>query len=317
MSMIHAAVVEAFDEPPRFRSVPEPIAQPGQEVVQVLAVGVSHAARGVASGKHYTSPAKPPFLAGIDAVVRRQDGRLAFIMAPGTGTLAERIIVDPADLIPVPIDADPAVVAATMNPALSPWVALKGRVQFEAGQSVLIIGATGNAGGMAVKVARHLGASRVIAAGRNRARLVELLSEGADEIVAIGSDNAMTEAAYAAAAAEVDAVLDYVWGPPTELAMRAILGSRIQHDRILDWVQVGGMGGTEITLGGHALRHNALRISGSGFGSVPMEVAQLAELAAAIGSGALSVRPCPFSLSDVEAAWGHEEAEGERTTIIL
>ncbi|KPC90934.1 zinc-binding dehydrogenase [Streptomyces albus] len=319
MPMINAALVESFDEPPHFRSIPAPEAAPGQEVVDVLAVGVHPATRGIAAGKHYTSPKELPAPAGADAVVRRADGSLAYVMVLGAGSLAERIVIDPATAIPLPDGADPALLAATMNPALSSWCALRTRADFRAGQSVLVHGATGNAGSMAVKVAKHLGAERVIAAGRNRTRLDGLTSEGADEIVQLTPDQDATAAALAGAAAEVDVVLDYVWGPPTELAMRAVLEARTQHTRPLDWVQVGGMGGDSITLSGHALRSNAFRILGSGFGQVDMQVIQreLTELAAAVAAGGMAVRPHPFPLDQVEAAWAHKDAPGERTVILL
>ncbi|MBF6511005.1 zinc-binding alcohol dehydrogenase family protein [Nocardia farcinica] len=319
MSMINAALVESFDEPPHFRSIPAPEAGPGREVVDVLAVGVHPATRGIAAGKHYTSPEALPALAGADAVVRRADGRLGYVMVMGAGTLAERIVIDPAAVIPVPDGADPATLAATMNPALSSWGALRTRVPFQAGQSVLVHGATGNAGSMAVKVAKHLGAGRVIAAGRNRTRLDELVDQGADAVVQLVPDEAATAAALAEVAAEVDVVLDYVWGAPTELAMRAVLGARTQHTRLLDWVQIGGMGGDAITLSGHALRSNAFRILGSGFGSVDMQVMQreFTELVAAIAAGGMAVRPHPFPLDQVETAWAHQDAPGERTVILL
>lgn len=287
--------------------------------MDVLAVGVHPATRGIAAGKHYTSPKTLPALAGADAVVHRADGSLGYVVLMGAGTLAERIVVDPAAVIPVPDGADPALVAATMNPALSSWTALCTRVPFQAGQSVLVHGATGNAGSMAVKVAKHLGAGRVIAAGRNRARLDELLDRGADAVVQLVPDQDATAAAFAEAAAEVDVVLDYVWGQPSELAMRVVLGARPQHTRLLDWVQIGGMGGDAITLSGHLLRSNAFRILGSGFGAVDMQVMrrEFTELVAAIAAGGMAVRPHPFPLDQVEAAWAQQDAPGERTVIRL
>lgn len=200
------------------------------------------------------------------------------------GCSAQRILIDPASAIPLPPEADPAVVAATMNPAMSSWIVLTARVPFAAGQSVLVLGATGNAGSMAVKAARHLGAGCVIAAGRNRERLDHLLAEGVDATVALTADEDETAASLAAAAADVDVVLDYVWGAPTERAIRAILGARHDHAQLLDWVHIGSMGGPTITLDGAALRSNALRISGSGFGSVDLTRAGLPELAAAVAA---------------------------------
>src|SRR5690606_29556 len=116
MATMKAALVESFDEPPHHRSVPEPRPGAGREVADVLAVGVHPATRGIAAGKHHGSADRLPFTAGVDAVVRRADGSLAYVMAPGTGTLAERITIDPAEAIPLPADADPATLAVTMNP---------------------------------------------------------------------------------------------------------------------------------------------------------------------------------------------------------
>ena len=171
------------------------------------------------------------------------------------------------------------------------------------------------------------GAELRYAAGGAAVTSVDLSTSGepadvdvpAAEVAAAHPDFSAAWAALAEAAAEVDVVLDYVWGPPTELAMRAVLGARTQHTRLLDWVQIGGMGGDAITLSGHALRSNAFRILGSGFGSVAMQVMhrEFTELIAAIAAGGMAVRPHPFPLDQVEAAWTHKEAPGERTVIIL
>lgn len=316
MKDINAALIESFDAPPRYRSIPAPTAGAGQEIVDVLAVGIHPATRGLASGKHYASSRDLPFVPGIDGVVRRADGSLAYVGGPRSGTLAERIAVDSHSVIPLPADANPAVVAASMNPAMSSWVALHARVPFTPGQSVLVLGATGNAGSMAVRAARHLGAGRVIAAGRNRERLDALLAEGADESVVLSPDDEATAALLAIAAAQVDVVLDYVWGAPSELAMRAILGARKDHAQVLDWVSIGSTAGSTITLDSSSLRSNALRISGSGFGSIDMRNAGLAELATAVSSGVLTVTPSTVPLAEIEHAWKHQDAPGVRTVVI-
>ncbi len=315
MDTINAALIEAFGEPPHYRSVPAPQTDSHHEIAEVLAVGIHPVTRGIASGRHYASAGALPFVPGIDGVVRRTDGSLAYVVGPGSGTLAERILIDPRSAVPLPADADPAIVAASMNPAMSSWIALRARIAFTPGQSILVIGATGAAGSIAVKAARRLGAGRIIAAGRNRQRLDQLLSEGADDTVVLSSDDEATSTAFVRAA-DVDIVLDYVWGAPAELAMEAILGARRDHARQLDWVHIGGTGGPTITLNGSALRSTALRISGSGFGSVDMRRADLPELAAAVASGELAIRPRTVSLAAIEEAWTHRDAPGERTVII-
>src|SRR6185312_8980631 len=229
MDTINAALVESFGEAPRYRSIAAPQPDPRLELVDVLAVGIHPVTRGLASGQHYASSGTLPLVPGIDGVVRRADGSLAYVGGPSGQTLAERILIDPRAAIPLPASADPATVAATMNPAMSSWIVLHARVPFTPGKSVLVLGATGAAGSMAVKAARHLGAGRVIAAGRNRERLGAILNGGADEVVELSADAAATAQALADAAAQVDIVLDYVWGEPSERAMRAILEARGDH----------------------------------------------------------------------------------------
>ncbi|MBD7995007.1 zinc-binding alcohol dehydrogenase family protein [Arthrobacter sp. Sa2CUA1] len=315
METINAALIEAFGEAPRYRTLAAPQAGGHHELVDVLAVGLHPVTRSIASGQHYASPGALPFVPGMDGVVRRPDGSLAYVGGPGSATLAERTLIDPDDAVPLPADIDPAVAAATMNPAMSSWIALHARVPFAPGQDVLVLGSTGTAGSMAVKVARHLGAGRVVAAGRSRERLEQNLADGADDIVVLSPNTDATAAALAETAANVDVALDYLWGKPAELAVRAIVTARTDHARLLDWVHIGAAAGSTATIDGAALRSNALRISGSGFGSIDMRRANLPGLAAAIASGAVAIRPRIASLRDITAAWGHRDEPGERTVI--
>ena len=153
--------------------MPQP--QDDDEVlVDVLAVGLHPRARSGAAGAHYTSTGTLPMIPGIDGVGRLPDGRLVYFVADDDviGTMAEQAVVDRAPRrSSCPTSADVAKVAAAMNPAMSAWVALRRRVPIEAGQSVLVLGATGNAGTMAVQVAKRLGAGRVVGAGRDLDRL--------------------------------------------------------------------------------------------------------------------------------------------------
>lgn len=315
MSEIRTALVEAFGEPPRYRSVPAPRPSDGQEVVDVLAVGLHHVTRAIASGAHYASGDRLPLIPGVDGVVRRADGSLALIIAPHSGTMAQRLAVDSDELIPLPV-GDAAVFAATLNPLISSWMVLTTRVPLAPGATVLVLGATGSSGFLAVQAARLLGAGRVIAAGRNPERLEALRRAGADEVISLDRPDAAT--ALAAAAADVDIVLDYLWGPVAEMALVAILRARTDETQLLDWVQIGSVAGPDITLPSAALRSNALRLSGSGFGSVPFDayVREVPRAAAAIASGELVIDPHRVPLTDVEAAWSHPDAPGERTVII-
>jgi NADPH:quinone reductase-like Zn-dependent oxidoreductase len=183
---------------------------------------------------------------------------------------------------------------------------------------VLILGATGNAGTMAVQVARRLGAGRIVAAGRNGDRLAALATLGAETTVQLTDDPDATAAALAEAAAEVDIVIDYLWGEPAQQAMLALLRERADRSRALDWIQIGAVAGPTIELPSVALRSANLRLQGSGQGSVSPEgyLAELPSLVAEIGSGAIAVHPRPWPLAEVERAWLEQEAPGERIVLV-
>ena len=226
---MHAAVVRSFDQPPRYEihDAPEPVG-PDEVLVDVLAVGLHPRVRSDAAGRHYTSTGALPMIPGIDGVGRLPGGERVYFVSPDGvwGSMADRAVVDTRRMIPLPEHADVAEVAAAMNPAMSAWVALRRRVPLEPGQSVLVLGATGNAGGMAVRVAKLLGAARVVGAGRNPERLAELPAMGADAVVALVGDDAVTAERLGEAAAEVDVVIDYLWGAPAAHAMTALLTAR-------------------------------------------------------------------------------------------
>jgi NADPH:quinone reductase-like Zn-dependent oxidoreductase len=154
MPSINAAVVTSFDQPPHYQQCDAPVAtEPHQILVDVLAVGLHPRVRTGARGAHYTSSGKLPMVPGIDGVGRRDDGTLIYFAADDEviGTMAERAVVDLRRSVELPADIDVTRVAAAMNPAMSSWVALRRRVPIAPGQSVLILGATGNAGTMAAR----------------------------------------------------------------------------------------------------------------------------------------------------------------------
>ncbi len=165
MATMNAAVVTSFDEPPHYQQfeVPQPTSD-REILVDVLAVGLHPRTRTGAAGAHYTSTGRLPMIPGIDAVGRRSDGQQIYFVADDEviGTMADQAIADVRRAIELPDEVDVAKVAAAMNPAMSSWVALRRRAPIEPGQSVLVLGATGNAGTMAIQVGKRLGAGHVI-----------------------------------------------------------------------------------------------------------------------------------------------------------
>ncbi|MEE3064182.1 MAG: zinc-binding alcohol dehydrogenase family protein [Actinomycetota bacterium] len=303
---MHAAVVTTFDKPPAYREFPSPTAQTADEiVVDVIAAGLHPRVRSQADGSHYTSTGTLPLVPGIDGVGRAPDGTIRYFVLPDTtvGAMAEQTVIDQRRSIVLPDGTDPILVAAAMNPVMSSWLALRRRIDFAPGQSVLILGATGSSGRLAVQVAKQLGASHVIAAGRDAQRLAALPALGADTIAAI--DNASAVNDLTLAACDVDVVIDYLWGPVTAEVMAGIAAHRSDRGKPLTWLEVGSAAGPSAEIFSAALRAVRLQIVGSGQGSIPNRdiLAELPAIAAEISSGAFELDARTVPLADVEAAW--------------
>jgi NADPH:quinone reductase-like Zn-dependent oxidoreductase len=321
MAKMNAAVVTSFSEPPHYLPFDVPQPRTGDEMlVDVLAAGLHPRVRSGAAGVHYTSTGTLPMIPGIDAVGQRPDGKRIYFVAgdDAPGTMADKAVADVRRAIELPDDVDVAKVAAAMNPAMSSWVALRLRVPIEPGQSVLVLGVTGNAGAMAVEVAKRLGAARVVGAGRDLDRLSAVAAAGADDVIPLTADDEATGTALAAAAAEVDIVLDYLWGKPAQRAIVALLTARSDRSRAMNWIQIGSVAGPTIELPSVALRSANLRVLGNGQGAVSGRayLAELPSLVAEIDSGAIAVNANPVPLADVETAWTRVGLPGERTVLV-
>jgi NADPH:quinone reductase-like Zn-dependent oxidoreductase len=310
---VRAAVVRAFDEAPRFEDFTDPTpANADEELVEVLAAGLHPRVRSQANGSHYTSNETLPLIPGIDGVGRRADGSLAYFLLPDTvyGSMAERTVIDSRRSILLPADADPVLLAAAMNPGMSSWVALRRRVEFSPGQSILILGATGSAGQLAIQIAKHLGAGEVIAAGRGIEKLAALGGLGADATVDLAADPDRVAAELGAQAGNVDVVLDYLWGTPAQAAIMPLLTSRDDRSRLLSWIQIGAIAGPDIALPSAALRQANVRFLGSGQGSISargiLEV--LPSLVDEIDKGTFSIDAVSHPLAEVGELWNHTAA---------
>jgi NADPH:quinone reductase-like Zn-dependent oxidoreductase len=319
--MMHAAVVSAFDRPPGYRRIEVPPARGRHEVlIDVLAAGLHPRVRSQADGSHYTSTAELPLVPGIDGVGRLPDGRHVYFVLPDTtmGAMAERTVIDLRRSVEVPADLDPIVLAAAMNPGMSSWVGLRQRLEFPRGQRVLVMGATGNAGRMAVQIARFLGALQIVGAGRDPAMLKLLPGLGVDSTVDLTGDAEQVASRLAAAAAEVDVVIDYLWGASAELAIPALLTARTDRGRPMTWLQIGSVAGPTAALPSVAFRSANFQVVGSGQGSVGTEqiLAELPELATLVGRGTFTVNPTPVALADVESIWAAPVDPGERLVLV-
>jgi NADPH:quinone reductase-like Zn-dependent oxidoreductase len=307
---MNAAVVHAFDAPPRYDSFADPVAGEGETIVSVIAAGLHPIVKSLASGAHYGSTGALPFIPGVDGVGRLEDGTTVFFGMSRSpfGTFSERAPAARRMCLPLPEGIDPVTVAGISNPGMSSWVALTVRANFTAGESVLVLGATGVAGQLAVQIAKRLGARRVIAAGRNPHALEKLTELGADAIVSLEQDHDSQVASFRREFAEggVDVVLDYLWGHPAQAVLESIsqkgLASAASRIR---FIQIGSIAGPAISLDAATLRSSKLELLGSGFGSASIGQIWLA-LAEFFKSAAerafqIDIRTVP--LRDVAALW--------------
>ncbi|MGI5222614.1 zinc-binding alcohol dehydrogenase family protein [Nocardia sp. CA-290969] len=309
---MRAAVVETAGATPVCAEFPDPDQQPGRVPLRLVGAGLHHVVRGMAAGRHYGGGGVYPLVPGVDAVARTGDGRLVYtgLARAPWGTMAERLVT--AFEVELPAGADPLAVAAGMNPAMSGWMPLVAR-RAEAGElgTVLVLGATGASGGLAVRAALSLGAKQVVAVGRDRDALERLNGPGV-VTVALASDAPGTwPAALGAAVAEAppDLVLDYVWGPVAEAAFAA-LGKSGRHDdgAAVDYVQIGSLAGAEAVLPAALLRSRRIRVSGSGMGSVSKQqmVAEFPDILARFADGTFDAPYTSYPLSRVGDAWAHQ-----------
>jgi len=309
-----AAVIHNFDAPPRYTTFSDPIAAEGELPVIVTAAGLHPIVKGLASGAHYGSTGELPFVAGVDGVGRLENGaRVHFgIARPPFGTFAEHALAASWMCIPLPEGLDDVTAAGIANPAMSSWVALTARAKFVAGESVLILGATGVAGQLAVQIAKRRGARRVIAAGRNPAVLETLKSLGADAVISLDQEHDPLVAAFRSELAEagLDVILDYLWGHPAECALEAVAqkGLRKAASRVR-YVQIGSSAGGTISLPAATLRSSGLEMLGSGFGSASLEQIRLAiaEFFQMAATEPLQFSTTTAPLRDVEALWNSAE----------
>jgi NADPH:quinone reductase-like Zn-dependent oxidoreductase len=317
---MHAAVVRSFGAPPRYEAFDTPAPAGDHEVgVRVLAAGLHPRVRSQAGNSHYTSTGELPLIPGIDGVGRLPGGQLAYFILPDTtiGTMAEQTVIDTRRSIELPQDADPVLIAAAMNPAMSSWVALRRRISFQTGQKIMILGATGSAGQLAVQIAKHLGASQVIAAGRDRRRLDQLAALGADVTISLAGDPGLATARLGEAAADADVVIDYLWGQPAADAIMALLTRRPDRSVALTWIQIGAVAGSSAPLESAALRSANLTVIGSGQGSVSTAdiLTELPALAREITAGTFIINARAVPLPHVERIWSAPNNPGERIVL--
>jgi len=257
-----------------------------------------------------------PFVLGREGVARRGDGRRIYfnLNAPVApfGSMAERALINPRFAFPIPDSVADDVAAALGNAGLAAWLGLSWRGRIRPGETVLILGATGVSGLIAVTAAKRLGAGRVVAAGRNREALQRAKRLGADATVDLAAATDLVAAYRDAAGGPVDVVIDYVCGAPAEAALDVLASfGRLVH--------IGTRAGPVMTVPGATMRRNCIDIMGFGYYHAPIEMqadayAELCRLAAS-GEIALDIETRP--LAEIGAAWDAHAVSDRRRQVLI
>ncbi len=301
-----AAVVLGPNQTPVYADFDDPTPRDGFTVVEVAASALSNATRARATGSHYSAVGSFPLVPGIDGVGRTDTGqRVGFLLPEAPfGGMAEKTLVRNALCLPIPDAVGDVLAAAIINPGQSPLGALRARAGLQPGETVLINGATGTTGQIAVQIAKHLGANRVIATGRNPGALARLAELGADHTIDLSSGSDAVRTQLETHTADVDIVLDYLSGPPAEAVLAAIARSH-QANASIRYVIAGTAAGAATTVPTSVLASSTLTLMGSGIGAVSVpDILQAAQDALEIaGTMQLQIDIDQQPLTRVADAW--------------
>jgi len=316
-----AAVLHTLGKPPGCEDFPEPVAGDGEVLVHVHAAALKPVDKQLASGSHYASSQTLPRICGIDGVGHLDDGQRVFFGGTRTpyGAMAERTVVRKVFTFPLPETLSDETAAAIMNPGISAWLTLVGRAKLVAGDNVLILGATGVTGQLAIRIAKLLGAARVVGAGRNQERLNTLHEIGADAVIQLDATADQLSEAFAreAGAPGFQVVVDYVWGKSAEAFFAAITRKEFAAiESEIRYVQAGEGAGPTITLPAAVLRSTPVTIMGTA-GMPPRDLLfdAMNKVMAHAANGELKIDTERVPLAEIEAAWGREP-QGRRLVVI-
>lgn len=308
-----AAIVTEAGHAPVFGEFRHPTTGPGKSVVRVTASSLSHVTRSRASGKHYSSDSALPFVPGIDGTGTTEDGQRVYFIMPQMpyGAMAEYSLIGEGHWFALPDGLGDDAAAAMAIPGMSSWAALVERAHLRAGETVLVNGATGASGRLAIQIAKHLGAKRVIATARQTSSFQDLARLGADVVIALVTDrDALEDAFRSEFQSRVDIVLDYLWGMSAETLL--VAAAKAGPDGVpIRYLQIGSMSGANIDLPSAVLRSSALQLMGSGMGSIPFPalLKAIQGVLTAAPSANFEIATQSMPLADVAKAWAATDTD--------
>jgi NADPH:quinone reductase len=318
---MRAAVVEAVGSPPTATEADVPAPGEGTALVAVEAVPLNPVEIRVAAGRH-PRRAQPPYVPGLEGVgTVVESARLA----PGTrvrfessalpgfgaqGTLGERAAVPDESLAELPDAVADDVAAALGVVGITALLALE-RAAPAGGERVLVLGATGAVGQMAVQLAKLMGAGRVVGAGRSPEQLERARELGADEVVELGDGDDLAGSFEQAAGGQLHIVIDPLWGEPA----MAALGAFAKEGRL---VNVGQSAGADVRIPLETVRtrQGSIHAISSGWTALDRKVTAYRRVLEHVVAGRLVVDREVVPLDGVTSAWERQDASPGRKIVI-
>lgn len=319
-----AAVVFEKGSIPQYADFPEPeTIQENEILISVKAASIKNLDKARAGGNHYSTENKEhqPTIIGTDGAGYLENGNKVYFFSK-KGTVAEKAVADKKMIVSIPEELDFSIAAALPNAVMGSAMALKFKVGLQPGNTVLINGATGITGRIAVQTAKLYGARKVIVTGRNEESLQALRELGADEVVSLKQEDHDFKQKIKEIHQQtpIDIILDYIWGHSVEMILSAFKGDgTFSHKTKL--VTIGGMSGDTIQLSSQILRGTDIQISGSGLGSWTKEESArlfteiIPEMYQAAAEGKIKMETEDVDIKNIETVWNAEIQSGKRLVI--
>lgn len=316
-----AAVLNKLDSVPVYIEFPDPVPQDGTQIVMnVKAAALKNLDKVKTKAFYYAHYSELPVVVGTDGVGTLSDGTNVYAMGI-TGTLGQKSLISADRYTVLPDNIDFALAAALPNAVLGSAIPLIDRAEMKPGDVVLINGATGITGKVAVQIAKYYGASKIIVTGRNQESLQQLKTLGADIVISIlqNEESFVQQIKEIDQNTPIDIVLDYIWGRPAELIMNAFQN---RHGNKIRFVTMGDMAGRTFPVSSGILRSADIILMGSGFGSLTQEVMSLyinkllPEMYALAAAGKLTIETESMNLKDISTAWS-VDSKGKRLVVII
>lgn len=318
-----AAVMNPQDGILKYTEWPEPVvANTDELLMHVKAAAIKNVDRSIASGSHYSAESAPKAkIIGSDGVGFLEDGTRVYAISMD-GMIAKKAVIEKDRMVVLPDNLDFITAAALPNAVIGAAMGLRFKADLQPGETVLINGATGVTGRIAVQIARHYGAKKIIATGRNPESLKALLELGADEVISIQqSDESFVKQLQSIHnITPFDVIIDYLWGHSTELIFSSLKkqGSFTPKTR---FVSVGSIAGDILQLSASTLRSVDLHLTGSGLGSLNRQALGklfseiLPEMFQLAADGKLIIETITTSLDQIESVYDLVISDGKRLVV--